>query len=85
MYYIGGSEFEFEFEQLRSNSPLKTPNSGGALEPDAGPQIPATRWTVVHTAPGSLLGSIPIRAAAAFGQNSIGSPTFTTALVVILV
>ena len=39
MHYIGGSESEFE--QLRSNSLLKTPNSGGrgggALEPDAGP------------------------------------------------
>ena len=37
MCYIGGPEFEFE--QLRSNSPLETPNSGvggGALEPDAG-------------------------------------------------
>ena len=36
MCYIGGSEFEFE--QLRSKSLLKTPNlEGGALEPDAGP------------------------------------------------
>ena len=84
MYYIGGSEFEFE--QLRSNSPLKTPNSGGgALEPDAGPKILAIRLAMVHTAPGSPLGSIPYRTAEASGQNFIGSPTYSTVLMVILV
>ena len=45
MYHIGGSESEFE--QLRSNSLLKSPNSegGGALEPDAGPMDHGTHGT----------------------------------------